>query len=533
MFGKNKNYLRIITATLLSVLLASCIRVGPGFHSPCAPTCGYAECPLPAKTAATPGACEAGKSQQYICAQDIPAGWWYLFHSPEINQLVAIGLANSPNLFAAEAALRQAQENVNVQIGNSLLPAINGVGSITRENANAAGFGSSTSNTTNTATGTTSTTSTGGTTGVLPVPSVFNLYNVAFNISYNPDVFGGSQRQIEALIAQADFQQFQLMAAYLTLTSNIVTTAITVASLEEQIRATNMLIKIQQDQLSILQKQLQLGGIGAPNVLTQLTLVEQTRATLPPLQKSLSQALHSLTTLMGVCPDQPIPGIDLDKLVLPDQIPVSLPACLVRQRPDVRASEAKLHAANALIGVATAQLLPQFNITGNYGWSALTPPELFTPETLFWTITSQALQPIFHGGALHAQRRSAIAGYQQAVAQYRQTVLQGLQNMADSLRAIETDARTFQAATLAEKAALANLKINQTQLKDGGVSYLNVLTAQQQYQETVLVRIQSQAARYTDTAALFQAAGGGWWNRNICHDPINPTNTSLAPTCTR
>jgi NodT family efflux transporter outer membrane factor (OMF) lipoprotein len=506
MLEKNKKFLRVSAIIILISYLSGCIKVGPNFRSPCPPhTNGYTETPLPAKTVSTPKAGDAGKAQHFVCNVDIPAGWWYLFHSPEINCLVQMGLANSPTLAAAQAALQQAQENVNVQVGNTLLPAVDFEPYVQRQRQSEATFGNN----------------------ILIEPTVFNLYNVSVGVSYSPDVFGGAQRQIESLEAQVDYQQFQLLAAYLSLTANIVTTAITTASLEEQIRATQKLIQIEQDQLDILQKQLNLGGIALTNVLTQQTLLNQTRATLPPLQKSLSQALHSLSVLVGASPDQPLPTIDLNKLVLPDCIPISLSSCLVRQRPDIRAAEAQVHYATAQIGVATANLLPQFNITASYGWLALSPPDLFHPDTLFWNIMVQAMQPIFHGGALRAARRASIAAYRQTVAQYAQTVLQAFQNVADSLRAIQMDARTLQADKAAEIAALGSLKLSQQQLNLGGVSYLNLLTAQQNYQQTLLARIQAQAARYADTAALYQALGGGWWNRNCCPDPVNPINESL------
>ncbi len=491
---------------LMVIVLPTCLSacmVGPNFHQPDAPKVSrYNATPLPAKTARTPYAGQAGKAQAYVYTQDIPADWWYLFHSPEINRLVEIGLANSPNLASAIAALRQAQEAVNAQIGNSLFPAVNAGLSGERQRFNDASLGTNSS-------------------------SIFNTFNASVNVSYTLDVFGGARRQIEALQAQVDYQQFQLLAAYLTLTTNIVTTAVTIASLEEQIEATQALVKDEEQQLAILQKQFHLGGIAAPVLLTQQTLVEQTRATLPPLEKSLSQSRHALAVLLGDYPDTNFPHINLETLNLPAKLPVSLPSKVVRQRPDVRASEALWHAASAQVGVATANLFPQFTLTGAYGWSSNTASALFEPQNKIWNYMTQITQPIFHGGALLASRREAIDAYDQSAAQYRQTVLQAFQNVADVLRALETDARTFQAQKAAETAARQNLKITQEQYFLGAINYLNLLTAEQQYHQTLISRIQAQATRYTDTAALFQALGGGWWNRHQKCDPINPTKASL------
>jgi NodT family efflux transporter outer membrane factor (OMF) lipoprotein len=468
--------------------------VGPNFHPPASPhVARYTHTPLPAKTVSVASAGKAGKAQHYMNGQDISAEWWYLFRSPPINDLINTGLANSPNLAAAYAALRVAQENLNVQIGNSLLPAFNAQVGGQRQLFSGLSTNSGTA-----------------------TSPIFNLFNANVNVSYTLDVFGGARRQIEALAAQVDYKQFQLIAAYLTLTSNIATTAITVASLQAQIDATKALIRAEKNQLTILRDQYRLGGVAESNVLTQETLVEQTIATLPPLEKSLSLNRHALSVLVGAYPNGPLPTVKLDTITLPTKLPVSLPSRIVRQRPDVRASEALLHAASAQIGVATANLLPQFNLTGSYGWLAATPSTLFGTNTNVWSIATQITQPVFHGGALLAARRAAIAAYDQTFAQYRQIVLQAFQNVADSLRALETDARTFKAQKAAEIAARNNLRLTTDQYRLGGVSYLSLLTAQEQYQQTVIARIQSQAARYTDTVALFQSLGGGWWNKSWC-----------------
>lgn len=465
--------------------------VGPNFNSPNPPKVKkYTEKPLPAKTVSTPGT--GGQAQAFITNKDIPLLWWELYHSPELNQLIRIGLANSPNLAVASAALREAQENLKVQIGNSMWPSIDASQMVQRQRYSGLQIG-------------------------FPADSVtFNLVYTSFNLSYTLDVFGGARRQIEALKAQVNYQQFQVIAAYLTLTSNIVTTSVAIASYQAQIDATIDLIKAEQGLFDILNQQYRLGGVSQENVLTQQTLLEQTKATLPPLQKNLSQAKHALATLVGTFPETPLPIIKLNRLKLPTELPVSLPSNLVRQRPDVRAAEALLHQACAQIGVATANLFPQFTITANEGWLNTSFANLFTKRHEVWGLTGQVVQPLFHGGALWAQRRSVIAAYQQTAAQYKQTVLQAFQDVADVLRGLEVDARTLQAQIKAENAARDSLNLTLKQYRLGGVSYINLLNAQQQYQQTRISRIQAQAVRYSDTAALFQALGGGWWHKPWC-----------------
>lgn len=477
---------------LLTISLTGCM-VGPDYHrQPAPPIWKYNNKHLPNQTVATPGSGKAGVSQHYVTNEDIPGEWWKLFHSEAINSLVTTGISNSPTIGAAYAALRQAQENYYTQIGNTLLPAFDLNGTAQRQLFNSAGFG-----------------------GELP-SSVFNLFNTSVSVSYTLDVFGGARRLVEAYGAQVDYQQFQLIGAYLTMTSNIVTTAVAIASLQAQIEATEFLIRESESQLKVLRGQYRLGGISLANVASQEALVGQTQATLPPLQKALSQNKHTLSVLVGEYPGGPLPNIRLSQLTLPNNIPISLPSNMVRQRPDVRASEALLHAASAQVGVATANLLPQFPITGAYGWQAGVPSRLFSTQSNLWNIAGGLTQPLFHGGALLSQRRASIDAYQQALMQYKQTVLQAVKNVADSLRALETDARTLRAQKEAERAAYTNLKLTENQYRLGGVSFINLLTAQQQYQQAKISLIQAEATRYADTAALFQSLGGGWWHKEWC-----------------
>ncbi len=478
---------------LASIMLTAC-AVGPDFHAPNTPQLSrYTYSPLPAKTvsAQSPG----GNSQYFIMGRDIPADWWTLFHSQPLNDLICKGITHSPNLDAATAALSQAEENLKAQIGSTMVPAISGQFTPERQR-----FSDSTL-------------------GLQNVPGqVFNLYNANINVSYTLDVFGGLRRQIEAAGALVDYQCFQLRATYLTLTANIVTTSVAAASLRKQIQATHELIHIQEDLLHIVQKQYELGGASGTDVLTQQTQLAQTRALLPPLEKSLAQTCHALSVLVGAFPcEGGIPILDLDTLHLPRRLPVSLPSKLVCQRPDVRAASALLEQASAQIGVATANLLPQFPLTASYGSEVNWIGNLFTQQGVVWTLVGNVMQPIFNGGALIARRKAAIFAYNQALAQYKQTVLQAFQNVADALRALEIDAQTLQAQTIAEKAAKETLAITKKQYSLGGVSYINLLNAQLLYQQALISRIQAQAARYADTAALFQALGGGWWNQACCN----------------
>ncbi|MGA3305391.1 MAG: efflux transporter outer membrane subunit [Stellaceae bacterium] len=470
-----------------ALLLAAC-AVGPDFERPAAPAVsGYTPENLAPDTAAADIA--GGAAQHFAAGQDIPGEWWTLFHSEPLNALIAESLKANPDLQAAQAALRQAQELVYAQEG-VFFPSVDGSFQMQREKIN------------------------GAASGEPNLRGIFNLSTAAVSVSYPLDVFGGERRQLESTEAQAEFQRFQLEAAYLTLTSNVVAAAVQESGLRAQIAATRDIIDGQSKQVEVLRQQFNLGGVAKSAVLAQETILAQTRATLPPLQKQLAQQRNRIAALAGRFPSQDTPQtFELAGLQLPQELPVSLPSQLVEQRPDVRASEAQLHQASAQIGVATANMLPQFTITGDIGSTALAVGSLFTPGTGVWSIAAAVAQPIFHGGTLLHQKRAAEAAYDEAAAQYRSTVIAAFQNVADALRALQADADALKASLAAEQAAADSLGLARDQFKLGAISYPALLDSQTAYQQTRIALVQAQANRYADTAALFQALGGGWWNR--------------------
>ena len=480
---------RLGVAAAIGLGLGGC-AVGPNFKTPDAPVAAgnaYTPTALPTQTASAPGV--GGAAQHFAAGQDIPAQWWSVFHSPALDQLIRSALAQSPSMAAAEASLREAQENYKAEAGTLAYPAVTGQLGATRAHESALTTGQ-------------------------PGGSVLNLYNASVNVSYSPDVFGLTGRTLESAQAQVDYQRMQVEATYLTLTANVVTTAIREASLRAQLKATHEVLDALTKQTGLIDKQFQFGAIPRSTLLTQRTQLAQTAATVPPLEKALAQTRHQLSVLAGQLPSEAgIPEFQLDALTLPQELPVSLPSELVRQRPDIRASEAQLHSASALVGVATANQYPQFTLSGSYGSQALTPSQVFKSSNIIWSLGAGLTQPIFNGGALTAKRHAAEAAYDAAAAQYRVTLLNAFQNVADSLRALDSDASTLKAQAEAEALASQSLALATSQYKLGAISNLNLLDAERAYQETHITLVQAQAARYADTAALFQALGGGWWNR--------------------
>jgi len=470
--------------------LAGC-AVGPDFEQPAPPDVeGYTREPLIKQTSSAEVA--GGEAQRFVQDLDIPGQWWTLFHSEPLNTLIEQALRNNPSLPAAEAALRQAWENVYAEEGAFFPTAV-------------VSFSPSRNKT---ATGITFTAASSG-------KPWFTLHTAQVVVTYAPDVFGGTRRAVESLMATAEFQRFQLEAAYLTLTSNVVAAAVLEASLRGQIAATQEIIKIQTGSLDILRKQLALGQVAGADVAAVEATLAQAQATLPPLQKQLAVQRDLLTALSGRLPSQePTEKFELAALELPLDLPVSLPAKLVEQRPDIQSAEAQLHAASAQIGVAVAAMLPQFTLTGNVGTTGNQIGQLLAlPETAFWSLAGNVAQTVFDAGTLLHKKRAADAAFDQAAAMYRSTVITALQNVADALHALQSDADALKAAVAAERAAFKSLEIARRQLQLGAIGYLGLLTAQNTYQTALLALVQTQAARYADTAALFQALGGGWWNR--------------------
>ena len=490
-----------LTAGLLvaAACLAMCgCTVGPDFHVPAAPEAtGYMATALPAETVATPVA--GGAAQRFVAGADIPAQWWEMFHSPELDHLIRQALKDNPTLAAAQATLLQARENLRARSGSEYYPRVDASLTGQRQQATGAAFGQPGAG-----------------------AFVFSLFNASVGVSYTLDVFGGGRRELEGLRSQVDYQSFQLEGAYLTLASNIVTAAVKEASLRSQLKATREIIALQERQLKLVERQFQLGGAARTDILAQQAQLAQSRTALPPLEKDLAQTRNLLAVYTGRLPSEAaLPEFDLEKLNLPGELPLSLPSSLVRQRPDIRASEELLHAAGAQVGVATANLYPQITLNGSVGSQATRVQDLFSPGTFIWSLGAGLTQPLFHGGELTAKRRAAIAAFDQASAQYRETVLQAFQNVADVLQALESDAAALKAQSEAESSARDSLELTQRQFALGAVNYLSLLNAERQHQQALLSLVQAQAARFADSAALFQALGGGWWNRKEESAPEN------------
>jgi NodT family efflux transporter outer membrane factor (OMF) lipoprotein len=471
-----------------AALLASC-AVGPDFRAPVAPEITrYTREPLASHTSSA--AVSGGEAQRFEAGRDVPLQWWKAFKSPALDALIAQALQRNPTVQSALASLRAAKQAVYAQEGK-YFPLVQANFNPTYQRTSAA---------------------------LSPVPSsganIFELDTAQLQVSYTFDIWGLNRRTVENLTALADAQRFQTEAAYLTLIANIVVAAINEASARDQIDATNRLIKINTVMVETLRRQLEKGAVTRGDVAVQEAALAQVKATLPPLRKALAQQRDLLAALAGGFPSEaPQPTFRLADLHLPGDLPVSLPSQLIEQRPDVRAAEEQLHAASAQVGVATANMLPTFTINGNAGFMNTALAGLLAPQNLFWTVAGNATQTIFDGGTLLHLREEAKENYQAAAWTYRGTVVTAVQNVSDSLHALQSDADALKAAHEFERAANISFEQARRQFQEGSINVLLLSTAQQGYLQATIQVVQARAARLADTAALFQALGGGWWNR--------------------
>ncbi|MDP3706364.1 MAG: efflux transporter outer membrane subunit [Legionellaceae bacterium] len=485
---------RVISIGLVMIALSGC-AVGPNFHHPHSPsTKRYTDRAMP--TATDSAKTIAGKKQYFRNGEDIPLKWWTVFHSPALNQLIKDSISANPDIEAASASLKMAHETTLVQRA-AFFPILTGSYNPSRELTSGVLSSNLASN-----------------------AFLYTLNTSSLSISYVPDVFGLTRRQLESAVAQEEMAAFQSEAVYLTLTSNVVLAAIQEAAIRAQLKVAKHSIHLAREFLHVMQRQQELGAISEASVAAQDVLLAQTESILPPLQLQLAQQRHLIASLRGHLTSDATPQtFTLTDFTLPDALPVKLPSKLVEQRPDIRAAEAQMHAASAQIGVSIANRLPNVLLTGNGGYmpvdfSAKSVPA-FLPilpagPSLFWDIMGNLAGTIFDAGALMHQQRAAEESYTLSVAQYRRVVLNAFEHVADSLKSVQFDAKSLKLALAQERASSRNFMITKKRLEFGQASYFEVLNAEQSYQQALANLAINQAKRLTDTVALFQALGGGW-----------------------
>ena len=465
--------LRVLAPLLLTASLAGC-AVGPTFRSPSGLPHGSAR--------------EAPGVQ-----------WWKAFGVPALDSVIAQALEASPTLAAAEATLRQAQEVYSAQAGSTRYPLADATLGTQRQRLNP------------------------GALGQPGDPREFTLLNATVGVRYKLDLAGGNRRALEALAARADYRRYQLDGARLTLAANLASTAIAQARLSAQVEGLEAMLRDADEQLALSRERVRLGAASPDEVLLRQLQAEQSRAGVPAQRKLLQQNEHLLAVLSGRAPGAGgMPVFELSAFELPGDLPLVVPSELVRRRPDIRAAEALLHAANAEYGVAVAKLYPQLNLSANLGSQALSTGVLFGSGSAVWLLLGQLTQPLLNPG-LPAEKRAALAAFEAAAANYQGVVLESLRNVADVLRALDHDAQSFTALATADTAAQGALASVQRQYALGAASWVQVLSAREQAQQVRLGLVAARAQRLVDAVALYQAVGGGG------AAPVAPAAGSGAP----
>src|SRR5580658_564828 len=474
---------RMIGAATAS-MLASC-AVGPDFHQPKPPdTSGY----LHPSSDTAPLQPQPGDVQNLSQGTEIAGEWWQLFHSPPLDQAVRASLAASPTLVAADATLAQAREEVNVARA-AFLPSVSA----------GAGFQRS-----------------GTSVSRGPVTGTSNLYNIGLSSSYSPDIFGGTRRAVEQQRALAEYQRDQLAAAYLTLTGSVVNEVLVIASTRLQITTTEELIASDRKNLALTQREFDVGVVPRSDVLTADSQLAADLTQLPSLHKQLDQAYDELAVLAGRAPAEwQVQPFDIDQFTLPRDMPLSLPARLVRQRPDVLAAEMQLHAASAAIGVAVAQQFPDISLSASITREALRAADLFHQFDTLWGAGGSLTQPIFKGGALRAQVRATRDAFKASAATYQAVVLEALGQVADDLWALQYDAQMLSVHRHSMDVASEALKLQQKSYSVGTTTVLNLIAAERAYAQARLSYASARVQQFTDSASLLTALGGGWWNDKV------------------
>ena len=471
-----------IMAVSLAGLMAGC-AVGPDFKRPVASdVSNYTTSPVPKQTASAPML--LGEAQRIVTNMPLETQWWRSLKSPRLNALIEMALKTSPSLNSARAMLRQAQELYTAQAGSTLYPQVDATMGAQRQRMNPSALGQ------------------------VGDAKEFSFYNASVGVRYNLDLAGGNRRALEALAARADYRRYEVDAARLTLAGSIATAAITQARLVAQIEAISTIIRAQEEQFQVKRERLRLGQAAPDEVLSQQTLLQQARAELPPLHNQLQQTEHLLAMLAGRDPGAGgIPDFTLADFALPTELPLVVPSELVRRRPDIQASEALLHAANAEYGVAVAKLYPHLTLSASLGNQALTTGALFGSGSAVWSLVGQLTQPLLNPG-LPAEKRAALAAFDAASANYQGVVLEAFRNVADTLRAVENDAQELAVLAAADDAAQGTLRSVERQYQLGAASYVQLLIAQQQAQRVRISLILAQSQRLVDSSTLYQAMGG-------------------------
>jgi NodT family efflux transporter outer membrane factor (OMF) lipoprotein len=472
-------YPRHARASMLCMVAAlGACSVGPDFKRP--------EPPAAERYTSDTPSVETGSAapQHLVLGKEIEGDWWSLFGSEMIDRVVHQALEHNRTLEAAAQSLAESHELALAQAGLRY-PQVGLTAGVGRQQYGAEFFG-----------------------GDFSFPP-FTYFAAGPTVNYTLDYTGGIGRSIEQRQAQAEASHQQLDAAFLSVSGQAVLQTITIASLRAQIATVETILDQDRDNLRLVRSAFEAGSVARIDVVSAESQIASDSALLPPLHQELAKAHHALSLVLGRSPEKELPAdLDLAQIVLPLEIPVSLPSELAHHRPDILAAEARLHAATSAVGIAESNFYPKIQLTGTVGPQAVTSGGLLDRSSIAWSLISGLTMPLFDGGTLHAQKRAAVDAMRASAASYQETVLEAFTQVADLLDALAHDAEQLDAQDQAQKAAEANLSLTRSAYQEGNVGILRVLDAQRSYQQARLGFVQTMAQRYLDTVQLFLALGG-------------------------
>ena len=480
------NPLRVLAGSATVLALTACATVGPNFKGPPGPVGEAAAGYGMAGDAVAPGV--------RLSPDARAAGpWWQAFGSPELDTAIRQALADSPSIAEARATLEKAQAQGRATRGAQFVQA-DASASAERERINLAAFGFK------------------GFPGGPPVTNpTINLYQVGGTVSYDLDLFGGRKRATERDNAKADSAARHADAAYLSLSGNMALQAMKIASLRGQIAEAKAIAADDRRVIDMVQRAEAAGGQAHSALSGGVAQLAEDEAQLPPLQRDLDAARHRMALLAGKSPAEwTAPDFDFARIAAPASVPISLPSQLIRNRPDILAAEADLHAATAAVGVAVAHQYPNIRLSAVLTQEGIKPGDLFQADAAAWTILGGLTAPVFHGGTLKAERRAAEADARISLARYEQTVLKAFVQVSDVLSNLGSDQQAIDSLKVANQAAEAGAADAQNALRLGGGPLIDVVQAQRTLSRARRALVEAQGRRMSDLVELYTATAADW-----------------------
>ncbi|HLK71875.1 MAG TPA: efflux transporter outer membrane subunit, partial [Steroidobacteraceae bacterium] len=337
----------------------------------------------------------------------------------------------------------------------------------------------------------------------------FDYFSVGPSVSYAFDFTGGLKRGVEQQRALQEAQRQQLQAAALSVSGNVAMQALALADAQAQIDALDALLEDDQRNLQLVQDAFQAGASTRVDLLNAQSQLANDQTLRPPLARQRALAADALALLSGRSPaDAPAPAFALTDFHLPATLPLTLPSELAHRRPDILASEARLHAATAAVGVATAALYPQISLSASASFQSNVIEKLFNAAGIGSSLAGSLTAPLFDHGQLRARQRAASEELQAAAADYQQTLLASFSQVADALQSLDHDQELLASEQLATQVAGQNLALTRESFSAGNSGVLQVLEAQRADAQARLGLVRAQSQRLGDAMQLLLALGG-------------------------